>query len=905
MIIEEHTRDELIHYGTPRHSGRYPWGTHGWGAGDTGQDPRNMSFLDFIDHLARQGLSDVEIAKGFALSTTELRSKRTRELASKRLADIGMAQRLRDKGNSTSAIGRRMGIPEPTVRNLLKPGAADKAQQLKSISDMLKQEVDEKKYVDIGRGVEAGVTNTGVSEERLRAAVADLKDQGYTVHTGIKTQQLGTGKDTNRKVLAGPGVTWGEVQKNKDSIQQIAAFSEDGGRSFLKPHDALPIDPKRVAIKYKEDGGDKADGMIYVRRGVPEVSLGGTPYAQVRIQVGDGHYIKGMAMYSDDLPKGVDLQFNTPKSSTGNKFDAMKPLSDDPDLPFGSITRQILDDTGSHVTSVMNIVGGKEGAGEEGGWETWSKTLSSQFLSKQSPALIKTQLEKTVSQKQKDLDEINELTNPTIKKNLLMKFADSADSSAVHLEAAKLSRDQAWHVILPLSSIKPNEVYAPRYKPGTRVVLVRHPHGGTFELPELTVNNRNPEGQRLLGDARDAVGIHHTVAQRLSGADFDGDTVIVIPNNSKRIKTSPALEGLKDFDPMSYKLPDDSPIPKISKARKELEMGKISNLITDMTIKAAPHSQIVRAIRHSMVVIDSEKHNLNFKQSELDNGIAQLKAEYQGGKNKGSSTLISRAGSEVRVPQRKARRAQEGGPIDRTTGRKVYKETGESYTNKKGQTIVRTEMSTKLAETDDAHELSSGTPTETLYANHANKLKAMANSARLTAVNTPRLQYSASAKKTYAKEVASLDSKLALAKSNAPLERHAQTVAGAIVKAKRQANPDLSGDALKKVQYAAQAEARLRFGASKKDREISITDSEWEAIQAGAISNNKLEHILANTDTDALRKRATPRAHVLMSPGNISRAQDFFDRGYTRQEVASALGVSLSTLDRSIQGSKE
>ena len=571
MIINEDTK-QIIHYGTPRHSGRYPWGTHGWGAGDTGQDPRNMSFLDFITHLKKQGLNDLDIAKGFAMSTTELRDRRTVAIASQKMSDIGMAQRLRDKGNSPAAIAKRMGKSDSTVRNLLKPGAADRAQQLTSISDMLKKEVDAKKYVDIGRGVETGigVGDIGVSAERLRSAVSILQNtQGYTVHTGIKTPQLGTGKDTQRKVLAGPGVTWGEVQKNKDNIQQIGAFSHDGGRHFAGQHDAMAIDPKRVEVKYKEDGGSKADGVIFVRRGVDDVSLGGTPYAQVRIQVGPGHYLKGMAMYKDDLPKGVDLQFNTNKSSTGNKLDAMKPLSEDPDLPFGAITRQVLSDEGTpkeRVTSVMNIVGVKPGAGQEGGWEDWSKTLSSQFLSKQSPSLVKTQLDKTSSRKQKDLDEILSLTNPTVKKNLLLKFADSADSSAVHLEAAKLSRDQAWHVILPLSSIKPDEVYAPRYKNGTRVVLIRHPHGGTFEIPSLTVNNNGDEGKSLLGaDARDAVGIHHTVAQRLSGADFDGDTVIVIPNNAGRVKTSPALEGLKDFDPMTYKLPADSPIPKMTK----------------------------------------------------------------------------------------------------------------------------------------------------------------------------------------------------------------------------------------------------------------------------------------------------------------------------------------------------
>ena len=72
---------------------------------------------------------------------------------------------------------------------------------------------------------------------------------------------------------------------------------------------------------------------------------------------------------------------------------------------------------------------------------------------------------------------------------------------------------------------------------------------------------------------------------------------------------------------MIYKLPKDSPIPRMTAARKQQEMGKISNLITDMTIRGANSEELARAVRHSMVVIDSEKHELDFKQSEKDNGI--------------------------------------------------------------------------------------------------------------------------------------------------------------------------------------------------------------------------------------------------------------------------------------------
>ena len=83
---------------------------------------------------------------------------------------------------------------------------------------------------------------------------------------------------------------------------------------------------------------------------------------------------------------------------------------------------------------------------------------------------------------------------------------------------------------------------------------------------------------------------------------------------------------------------------------KQTEMGKISNLITDMTLKGASDDEIERAVKHSMVVIDAVKHHLDYKQSYIDNNIDELKAIYQAkptGRNGGASTLISRASSTV------------------------------------------------------------------------------------------------------------------------------------------------------------------------------------------------------------------------------------------------------------------
>lgn len=894
MNIDE--EDYLAHYGTPRHSGRYAWGSHGNEAPTT---QRNRSFLDTVKDLERRGWKQKDIAKGLGLSTTELRARKTIATNEKKQAQINMAERLRAKSLSNGAIAERMGLPgESSVRALLAPGVKERTEIIQNVAKALQDDVDAHPYIDVGKGVDAQLN---LSQEKLGVALQILKNKGYKVHE-VKVPQIGTGHDTTMKVLVPPGVTQKDVFLNRDKIRLPSTFTEDGGRHFAtKDEKPLTVDPSRVGIKYKEDGGGLADGVVYVRPGIKDISLGKARYAQVRVKVGDGHYLKGMALYKDDLPKGTDLLFNTNKSDTGNKLDALKPLEDDPQLPFGSVTKPIKADIGTEherITSAMNIVN------EEGDWSNWSRSLASQFLSKQSPTLAKQQLGKTFDNRQREFDELNALTNPTVKKKLLNSFGDETDSAAVHLEAAALNARQRWHAILPVQSMKPNEVYAPNYRNGEPVVLVRFPHGGTFEIPELVVNNRQREARKLLGDQPpDGVGIHPSVAQRLSGADFDGDTVIVIPNNPRKVKTSKALEGLKDFDPVSA-YPAYEGMVKISKDRMQQEMGNVSNLITDMTIRGASHDELARAIRHSMVVIDSEKKNLDYKQSAVDNNIAGLKREYQLGAKKGASTLISRARSPVYIDQRKARLASEGGPIDPRTGRKMFSPTNKMRRDKAGNLVPKKQKVERLALEEDARKLVSeapGTPIEHVYADHSNKLKALANKARLAAFKTPALQWNPSAKRVYAKEVASLDHKLRLAKMHAPLERQAQVIANANVKAKRQANPSLEGDSLKSIKFKELETARARMKAGRKETRIDITQEEWNAIQAGAVSNHRLEEILANTDNKKVRELATPRKVVLMTPSKTKRAQAMFNSGHTRAEVADALGVSLSTLDASIK----
>ena len=901
VISEE---DFLKHYGTPRKSGRYPWGS---GGNADLAAKRNRDFLDLIAWQRSEGMTDKQIYEGMGLNSTQFRARQAIANSQQRQEKINQAVRLKDTGMSTNAIGREMGINESSVRSLLDPDAQARAQVLTNTADVLKRHVAEKKLIDVGSGTEYSLD---ISEDKLKKTLAILEEEGYTVHT-LPVTQLGTGKPTTRKVLAAPGTTWADVAKNKGEIKLIDEWSETGGETHNRLKPPISVDPKRVDVKFSEDGGTNADGVIYVRPGVDDVSIGANQYAQVRILVGDGHYLKGMATYKADLPPGVDLEFHTNKSRSVGKMGALKKVERDKDgnvdpvNPFGaSLKRQIQDEHG-RVTSAMNLVN------EEGTWDGWSRSMSSQILSKQSPELAKAQLDMTYENRRQQYDEIVALTNPAVKRKLLEAFADSADSAAVHLQAARLPRS-SYHVIMPLQSIKPSEVYAPNFQNGQRLTLIRSPHAGTFEIPEVTVNNRNQEGKRAWGSQpKDVIGLHPRVAERLSGADFDGDFVLAVPNDRGLIKTSPALEGLKDFDPKSS-YPAYPGMKSIGDS-KQAEMGKITNLIADMSIKGASNEELARAVRHSMVVIDAEKHDLDYRGSAKQNNIKQLKEKYQGRSNAGASTLITRAGSELRIDERRLARVDEGGPINKKTGEFNWVPTGKQLpvrdkikdptTGKTvwvdtGKTKPKQIITKKLAVEKDAFKLSSGSDIEAVYAEYSNQTKALANAARKAMVNTENIPYSPSAKAAYSKEAASLIAKLDNAKKNRPRERQAQTIAHTLVQQKKQANPNMDEDDLKKARKQALDEARIRTGA-KKDI-IQITPSEWQAIQAGAISNNRLEEILNNSDLDTVKKLATPKQEILMTPTKANRAKNMMALGFTQAEVAQALGVSLTTLKTSL-----
>lgn len=880
---------ELIHYGTKRHSGRYPWGS--------GKDPyqRNKDFMDYVHGLEKEGLSTKEISEHLGMSIEEVRNAKSIAKEELHMANLSRALRLQEKGYTNTKIGGLMGMPESSVRSLLSSVNDEKKTIISKTADILKKEVSEKGYLDVGTGAEL---HMGIARTKLKAALQKLRDQeDYTVHY-VQIEQLGTGKKTSVMVLAKPGTSYSEVYKNRYDVKGIESYSEDGGRSYLGLEPIKSVSSNRIHIRYDEDGGTDRDGVIEIRRGVPELNLGQNRYAQVRIGVDNSHFLKGMAIYSDDMPEGVDIIYNTNKKRGTPKESVFKEMKADKNNPFGSTVKQkhyIDPKTGKSELSALNIVN------EEGDWGGWSRTISSQILSKQSPKLAQKQLGIAYDIKKSEYDEIMSLTNPTVRKTLLQSFADDCDASAVSLKAAALPR-QANHVILPFPKMKENEVYAPNYRNGERIVLIRHPHGGIFEIPELVVNNKYPPAKKIIGNSRDAIGISPKVASQLSGADFDGDTVIAIPNDRKHIRTSKPLAQLKDFEPrLAY--PYYEGMKVLSEDLKQRKMGEVSNLITDMTIKGASHDEIARAVKHSMVVIDATKHKLNYRQSFEDNGISALQRKYQSETTRGgASTLISRAKSRQMVEQRKV-----GYSIDPETGEKIFRKTGvqrvditgKPVVDKEGKVMMKLEKSTKMAETKDAYSLSSGTEIESIYADHANRLKELGNQARKDILSTPNLVYSPQAKKIYEAEVSSLTSKLNTAKKNAPLEREAQRKANIFVKENKKRleeleNRELTSEEVKKMKGQALTEARNRVGAHKE--RIPITPKEWEAIQAGAISNNTLSDILKNTDLDIIKQYATPRISIGMPPAKINKAKAMLDRGYTQAEVADVLRVSTTTL---------
>lgn len=909
-----------------RGSGRYPLGS---GENPNQHTPHKAWSYEETKKLRAQGMTDKEIADYFGIKQADFRRKQSFAKSEEQANNRALVERLRyDRQMSFRAIEEKTGIPASQARALLQDKVAKKLEKEQQLYDILRNEIAEKGHIDVGAGTEQ---NLGISDTKLKQMVKNLQDEGYVL-SHPKVDQAGTGYETSLLVLSKKDTPKGYIYNHLDEIKTIEDLHvvDDGEKlTPKKMHDPVSLSSDRLAVVYAEDGGVDKDGTIEIRRGVKDLSLGDNNYAQVRIAVDGTHYLKGMAVYADDLPDGVDVRFNT------NKHKGTPIMSDDPDAKqvlktlkdapgvnaFGAtIKRQNdwKDKDGTEHEGLVNIVK------ESGDWSKQSKTLASQMLSKQSPELAKRQLGIDLDFRKQQYDDICALTNPAVKQKMLQSFADECDAAAVHLKAAAMPR-QAWNVILPMTTLKDNEIYAPQFKDGETVVCIRYPHEGRYQIPQLIVNNKNAEGKRIITPgAIDAVGINAKVAERLSGADFDGDTVLVIPNNAqpngkRLIKVDPPLEGLKNFDAKeSY--PGYKGMKVMTHAQTQMEMGKISNLVTDMTLQGATPEELARATKHANCIIDAEKHKLDWHRSEKENRIDELKAKYQPkdpvtGKG-GAQTLISRAKNPVYVDKRMTNQPY---TTDPETGQKIWKrakgkpvydvsvdpETGKKiYTKREGEVRYAQEKSYQMAETENAYDLisKSNTKIERVYADYANACKALGNRARKEKLATKNVTYDKEAAKEYAEEVKSLQGKLNTALKNAPRERQAQILANSEVQsliddARRQGNEPTKAEIRK---WTAKRIEKAREATGAKKTRVVFTDREWEAIQKGAIPHTQVVKLLSNANEDDYKKRATPKENKAMTSAKISKAKSLSKAGYTVAEIADYLGVSPSTVGKEL-----
>ena len=980
----EWDEEDIMHYGMPRRSGRYPYGS--------GENPYQHSrdFLGRIEELKKNGWEETpeNIMKEFGLSTTKYRIEKKICKDERRLDMVATAKSLKADGLGATEIARKMGLPnESSVRSLLNADSESRMMAARNTANFIKGEVDKYGMVDVGTSAEIDLN---VSKEMLNTALYLLERDGYPIYKGGIPQVTNPGQQTNQRVICKPGTEHKEIYQYEKVhlLNEDKMISRDGGNTFEKKW-TYPesLDSKRLQICYKEDGGIEKDGVIELRRNVPDLDLGESRYSQVRIMVDGTHYLKGMAVYRDDMPDGVDVIFNTNKSKDVAKMDVLKKIKNDPDNPFGSLIKDA-DQGGQYWYNDPKT--GKKKLGlinkraDEGDWDDWSDALPSQFLSKQSIALATKQLNLAKQTKLAEYDAICALENPTLKKHFLDKFSKECDSAAADLKAAALP-GQKYHVILPINDLKENEVFAPGYEPGTKLALIRYPHGGTFEIPIVTVTHKNETGKKMIGlDSIDAIGINSKVAERLSGADFDGDTVMCIPTHDPKgkikIKSTDPLKGLEGFDP-KIEYAERPGMQYLKKGNVGTEMGKISNLICDMTLAGAPPEDLAKAVRHSMVVIDAEKHKLDYKRSEKENGIAALNKKWRKIVNedgeedwgRGASTIISRAKGQTSIaktqgtpkinikgkewydpsrpegaliykkaddlyyPVRKPGKnpnevtyttvdgkkityrtddpeaVAKYAPVKNVTlknGKKVY---GSTITNADGtisyKVDYKKEKSTRMAQTDDAMSLVSYSkhPMEIKYAEYANYMKDLANRSRIEMEGTGKIAYDANAKRKYQSEVDSLMKKLAIAESNRPKERAANRLANAevnkkIKEAEEAGNPYSNGD-IKKLKQKALTKYREEVGSiSRRERNIDITENEWKAIQAGAISEAKLKKILDNTDITKLREYATPKTTKQLSSAQIGRIKALSKSNYSLGEIAKKMGVSTSTVSSYLKG---
>jgi predicted transcriptional regulator len=882
------------------------------------------------------------------MSIKEMRYRYSYGKDAEKAAQIAHIKELRyTRQMSVNAIAQKLGMSASTVDSYLKPDLEERVRQTRDLADALIKSANSNKAIhaiDVGKGVSNGM---GVKSTKLEAALTVLKDEGYllvkakipnpaNIKKGTEMMFLYSPTESMKKMSTAEATkaAYKDIMQNLDKINPpYDVYVDENGKTTQGIEPPVSIDSKRIQVMY----ADPRDGMIAVRRGAKDLSLGDATYAQVRIGVDGTHYIKGVAVTLDDdkFPKGKDVivysnrKEGTPLTSPDdNVKQVLKPMKKNPDGsvdmedPFGA---QIMAGGQKHYVDSKGVerLGSINKVNEEGKWGDWTsaRTLASQVLSKQDPKLAQQQLNLQKARFDEQFEEIKKITNPVVREKELIDFAEECDKAAVHLKAASLP-GQSVKVLLPSLSLKQGEVYAPSYKDGDKLALIRYPHTGKHEMPILTVNNKNREGRAILGtNPSDAICINPKDAQILSGADFDGDTVVVIPNNKHVVRNAPQLESLKDFDTKAA-YPGYEGMPVIKHQTQQTEMGKITNLITDMNLIGAPPDEMARAVKYSMVIIDSEKHKLNYKACYDEMRISELKAKYRPKEDsdKKAGTIVSLASGEAHVPERTWQ-----GKIDPETGEKIYRYTerrktvdpvtgrwkyyNPSHPNYDPKGELATIESTNMAEAKDAMELVSKAkyPMELVYAKYANQMKAMANKARKESLKAEAVPYNPSAAKAYAKEIESLAEKVEISKINAVLERRAVRATTMIVDERRKNYPERynqktpDGKAhLKKMRSQVLNQQRAILNKAKA---FDITDREWEAIQSGALRKTKVKEIIDRANQESVKSHALPKdtSYTTMTPANISHAKAMLNAGYTQAEVAEMYGISTTTLRKNIK----
>ena len=200
---ETNPKTELYHYGMPRRSGRYPWGS--------GDDPYQHSgdFISRVQELRKQGMSEAEIAKAVGLeNTTQLRTHYSNAINQRRSDQIARVRSMLADGKSQAEVAREIGINESTLRSLLNERSAARTNAAQNTADFLRQQIKEKGLIDVGTGVEREL---GISREKLNQALQILQDEGYSVYGGGVPQVTNPGKQTNIKVLCPPGTEHKEI----------------------------------------------------------------------------------------------------------------------------------------------------------------------------------------------------------------------------------------------------------------------------------------------------------------------------------------------------------------------------------------------------------------------------------------------------------------------------------------------------------------------------------------------------------------------------------------------------------------------------------------------------------------------------------------------------------------------